>query len=250
MFSRKHIISAILQSLCINIPLVLSQVSINPSATNCIGAPCMYVDDCRDSSGLCGDGIDHCNDMSQWVPLCGGSANLEKPSFDYEPSPSTTTTYQTTPKMPVMMPTIMTSPQEEPSTMSSETSTQTTSTVEQPSSSSSIIESAEGTTTSAPPSTAWKAWVGGGNKNDGNEENSSPTKSSTNETDWFNNVADSWGERFNSTEGDDEDDENESFFDKIDFWNNNAAAQEDYASSLKGMLILSSTVMIMIGYLV
>jgi len=208
----------------------------------------MYVDDCRDSSGLCGDGIDHCNDMSQWVPLCGGSANLEKPSL-FEPSPSTTTTYQTTPKMPVMMPTIMTSPQEEPSTMSSGTSTQTTSTVEQPSSSSSssIIKSAEGTT-SAPPSTAWNAWVG--NKNDGNEEENSPTKSSTNETDWFNNVADSWGERFNSTEGDDEDGEDESFFDKIDFWNNNAAAQEDYASSLNGMLILSSIMMIMIGYLV
>ena len=142
--------------------------------------------------------------------------------------------------MPVMMPTIMTSPQEEPST-------QTTTTVEQSPSSSSIIESAEGTK-SAPPSTAWSAWVGG-NKNDGNEEENSPTKSSTNETDWFNNVADSWGERFNSTEGDDED-EDESFFDKIDFWNNNAAAQEDSPFSLKGMLILSSTVLIMIGYLV
>ena len=207
-----------------------------------MGAPCMYIDDCRDSTGLCGDGIDHCNEQSQWVPLCGGSANLEKPSL-FEPSPSTTTTYQTTPKMPVMMPTIMTSPQGEPST-------QTTTTVEQPSSSSSsIIESAEGTTTSAPPSTAWSAWVGGGNKNDGNEEENSPTKSSsTNETDWFNNVADSWGERFNSTEGDE--DEDESFFDKIDFWNNNAAAQEDYSSSLKGMLLLSSIMMIMIGYLV
>ena len=246
---KKHIISAILHwSLCINLlPLISSQV-LNPSASNCLGAPCMYRGDCRDRSGLCGDGIDHCNEMSQWLPLCGGSANLEKPSL-FEPSPSSTTTYQTTPKMPVMMPTIMTSPQEEPSTMSSGTSTQTTTLVEQPSS---IIESAEGTTTSAPPSTAWKAWVGGGNKNDGNEEENSPTKSSTNETDWFNNVADSWGERFNSTEGDDEDDEDEdeSFFDKIDFWNNNAAAQEEYAFSLNGMLILSSIMMIMIGYLV
>ena len=247
MYRMKHIISAILHwSLCINIPLISSQQILNPSAINCLGAPCMYKDDCRDSSGLCGDGIDHCNEMSQWIPLCGGSANLEKPSL-FEPSPSSTTSYQTTPKMPVMMPTIMASPQGEPSTMSPGTSTQTTTTVEQPPSSSAIIESAEGTTTSAPPSTAWNSWVGGGNKNDGNEENG-PTKSSTNETDWFNNVADSWGERFNSTEGD-EDEEDESFFDKIDFWNNNAS-QEDPSSPLKGMLIFSSIMMIMIGYLV
>jgi hypothetical protein len=57
----------------------LSQNSIeNPSVTQCLAAPCDYVGECRSDSNECGEGSNYCNELSIWVPACGGGGTLEK----------------------------------------------------------------------------------------------------------------------------------------------------------------------------
>jgi hypothetical protein len=57
----------------------LSQNSIeNPSVTQCLAAPCDYVGECRSDSNTCGEGSSYCNELSIWVPACGGGGTLQK----------------------------------------------------------------------------------------------------------------------------------------------------------------------------
>ena len=50
----------------------------NPSVTQCLAAPCEYVGECRSDSNDCGGGISYCNELSIWVPACGGGGTLQK----------------------------------------------------------------------------------------------------------------------------------------------------------------------------
>lgn len=56
-----------------------SQYSIDyPSPTQCLAAPCDYVGECRSANTDCGEGADYCNELSLWVPACGGGGTLQK----------------------------------------------------------------------------------------------------------------------------------------------------------------------------
>lgn len=56
-----------------------SQYSIdNPSVTQCLAAPCDYSGECRSDANECGEGTDYCNELSIWVPACGGGGTLQK----------------------------------------------------------------------------------------------------------------------------------------------------------------------------
>ncbi len=69
-------------TLLFNLPsLVSSQYEHSYETPDmCIGAPCLYVGECRDKVGECGDTVLHCDAESQWVPACGGGGDLDKPT--------------------------------------------------------------------------------------------------------------------------------------------------------------------------
>lgn len=57
----------------------LAQYDINnPSVTQCIAAPCEYIGECRSDFNECGGGTSYCNELSIWVPACGGGGTLQK----------------------------------------------------------------------------------------------------------------------------------------------------------------------------
>ncbi|KAL9190560.1 hypothetical protein ACHAXT_000266 [Thalassiosira profunda] len=100
--------------------LALPMASSQPPLPNsqCVAAPCTYVGECRDRSGVCGDTVMHCNANSIWVPACGGGGGLVKPAPTVSsPSPPTNRPIvqpqpQTTPEPPTDA---LTSFNEEPS---------------------------------------------------------------------------------------------------------------------------------------
>lgn len=68
---------------CLLVPATLSQHNIeNPNLTQCLAAPCEYIGECRSDSNECGEGSNYCNELSIWVPSCGGGGTLQKePTF-------------------------------------------------------------------------------------------------------------------------------------------------------------------------
>ena len=57
------------------------------------------------------------------------------------------------------------------------------------------------------PTTAWELWISqqnGGGGDDKQENEGTNIDPASNETDWFNDIASSWGERFNDTEKEDD----------------------------------------------
>ena len=68
-----------LTSCLMAVQVTQSQYSIeNPSLTQCLATPCDYVGECRSDSDECGEGSDYCNNLSIWVPACGGGGALQK----------------------------------------------------------------------------------------------------------------------------------------------------------------------------
>mmetsp|Transcript_24203 Transcript_24203/g.50725 ORF Transcript_24203/g.50725 Transcript_24203/m.50725 type:complete len:223 (-) Transcript_24203:207-875(-) len=51
-----------------------------PNRDNCLEAPCIYKNECRDQNRICGESATHCNEQSVWMPACGGGAGLDKPT--------------------------------------------------------------------------------------------------------------------------------------------------------------------------
>eukprot|EP00956_Cyclotella_meneghiniana_P024083 scaffold48013_cov78-Cyclotella_meneghiniana.AAC.8 len=68
---------------CLLVPTTLSQYNIeSPSITQCLASPCEYIGECRSDSNECGEGSNYCNELSIWVPACGGGGTLQKePTF-------------------------------------------------------------------------------------------------------------------------------------------------------------------------
>jgi|Transcript_3674 hypothetical protein len=191
-----------------NLQLATAQQIIieNPSASQCIAAPCSYIGDCRSNTNECGEGVDFCNDASMWVPACGGGGTLEKDGVIYETTPQVTTPQTTD---PTRRPTA--APQQSTPAIAATTTIATPDT---------LALSSPSSTTDTPPSpaptTAWHLWINGKeneNKQQGvvgittGREGDEDWKPS-NETGWFD--PDRW-----DSVGREDPEEEESFIDKI-----------------------------------
>lgn len=94
--------------------------------------------------------------------------------------------------------------------------------------------------TSLSPTTAWELWISqqnGGGGDDKQENEGTNINPKSNETDWFNDVADSWGTRFNDTEKEDDGGLIDGFG---DFWGSKNLARESPSRHIVIMFLMTA----------
>ncbi|KAL3776922.1 hypothetical protein ACHAWO_004161 [Cyclotella atomus] len=194
------------------VQMSLSQNSIeNPSVTQCLAAPCDYVGECRSDSNTCGEGSSYCNDLSIWVPACGGGGTLEK-------EPALTETASTA----------QASVQDDIDSQTDIDLTDTN-TIDNP---------------SPTPTTAWEAWTN--NKNNGQSGNNQGvigyTTGKEGEEDWAPSEEPGWFDKQGWESGNRTKGEDESIFSKYNPFSRNE--EDNPAISIVAMWSLTAAFML------
>eukprot|EP00585_Thalassiosira_rotula_P006523 CAMPEP_0196158884 /NCGR_PEP_ID=MMETSP0910-20130528/46038_1 /TAXON_ID=49265 /ORGANISM="Thalassiosira rotula, Strain GSO102" /LENGTH=251 /DNA_ID=CAMNT_0041423795 /DNA_START=140 /DNA_END=893 /DNA_ORIENTATION=- len=162
-----------------------------PNRDNCLEAPCIYKNECRDQNRICGESATHCNEQSVWMPACGGGAGLDKPTaaattvVALPPTPPPTNRPTLAPSLnPTTAWDLWTGNKNQPTTTSNDSND---------------------IGTFANPTTAWDLWTGNKNQptttsndsNDSNDENAKEGQNNQNtkakEGDGYTFDADRWG---------------------------------------------------------
>jgi hypothetical protein len=159
-----------------------SQYNIdNPSIIQCLAAPCNYVGECRSDSNECGEGNAYCNELSTWLPACGGGGTMQKQTTLTDSTVQLVVQADTTDPQSDLGLTAGTNNEEEPSQS---------------------------------PTTAWDAWINSKNQGEKHQGVVGYTTGKEGEEDWAPSDTVGWFDKQGWESGNRTKDEKESLFDK------------------------------------